>query len=240
MEYGIQLYSVRDLTEKNLDDAFRQVSALGYRFVEFAGFFGHSAEDVRAMLEKYNLTVSGTHTGWQEVAERFEETVAYHKAIGNRNIIIPGADLSDQAKLDAFVEMVNTFQPRLADEGIRLGYHNHSHEFKPNPDGSMIHDQLVYRTKIDIEIDTFWAFAAGVDPLKLMERLKDRLRVIHIKDGFRDGRGMPLGRGEASVADVYRKALEMGVPMVVESETLAPSGMDEARVCIEYLKAQEK
>lgn len=240
MEYGIQLYSVRDLTEKNLDDALRQVSALGYRFVEFAGFFGHSAEDVRAMLKKYNLTVSGTHTGWQEVAERFEETVAYHKAIGNRNIIIPGADLSDQAKLDAFVEMVNTFQPRLADEGIRLGYHNHSHEFKPNPDGSMIHDQLVYRTKIDIEIDTFWAFAAGVDPLKLMERLKDRLRVIHIKDGFRDGRGMPLGRGEAPVADVYRKALEMGVPMVVESETLAPSGMDEARVCIEYLKAQEK
>lgn len=240
MEYGIQLYSVRDLTEKNLDDALRQVSALGYRFVEFAGFFGHSAEDVRAMLKKYNLTVSGTHTGWQEIAERFEETVAYHKAIGNRNIIIPGADLSDQAKLDAFVEMVNTFQPRLADEGIRLGYHNHSHEFKPNPDGSMIHDQLVYRTKIDIEIDTFWAFAAGVDPLKLMERLKDRLRVIHIKDGFRDGRGMPLGRGEAPVADVYRKALEMGVPMVVESETLAPSGMDEARVCIEYLKAQEK
>ena len=52
MEYGIQLYSVRDLTEKNLDDALRQVSALGYRFVEFAGFFGHSAEDVRAMLEK--------------------------------------------------------------------------------------------------------------------------------------------------------------------------------------------
>ena len=101
MEYGIQLYSVRDLTEKNLDDALRQVSALGYRFVEFAGFFGHSAEDVRAMLEKYNLTVSGTHTGWQEIAERFEETVAYHKAIGNRNIIIPGADLSDQAKLDA-------------------------------------------------------------------------------------------------------------------------------------------
>ena len=109
MEYGIQLYSVRDLTEKNLDDALRQVSALGYRFVEFAGFFGHSAEDVRAMLEKYNLTVSGTHTGWKEIAERFEETVAYHKAIGNRNIIIPGADLSDQAKLDAFVEMVNTF-----------------------------------------------------------------------------------------------------------------------------------
>ena len=221
MEYGLQLFSVRDLAEKNLDEALRQVSALGYKFVEFAGFFGHSAEEVRGMLEKYGLRVSGTHTGWQEIAEHFEETVAYHKAIGNTNIIVPGADLSDQKKLDAFIEMANEFQPRLAAEGIRMGYHNHSHEFKPNSDGSMIHDQLVYRTQLELEIDTFWAFAGGVD-------------------GMKNGSGMPLGKGEAPVAAVYQKAVQMGIPMVVESETLTPSGMDEARVCIEYLNELEK
>ena len=93
MEYGIQMYSVRDFTKDDLDGALRQVSQLGYKFVEFAGFFGHSAEAVRDMLDKYGLRVSGTHTGWQEVAEHFEETVAYHKIIGNKNIIVPGADL---------------------------------------------------------------------------------------------------------------------------------------------------
>ena len=92
MEYGIQMYSVRDFTKDDLDGALRQVSELGYKFVEFAGFFGHSAEAVKAMLDKYGLRVSGTHTGWQEVAEHFEETVAYHKTIGNKNIIVPGAD----------------------------------------------------------------------------------------------------------------------------------------------------
>ena len=240
MEYGLQLFSVRDLAEKNLDEALRQVSALGYKFVEFAGFFGHSAEEVRGMLEKYGLRVSGTHTGWQEIAEYFEETVAYHKAIGNTNIIVPGADLSDQKKLDAFIEMANEFQPRLAAEGIRMGYHNHSHEFKPNSDGSMIHDQLVYRTQLELEIDTFWAFAGGVEPTEIMERLKDRVHVIHIKDGMKNGSGMPLGKGEAPVAAVYQKAVQMGIPMVVESETLTPSGMDEARVCIEYLNDLEK
>ena len=240
MEYGLQLFSVRDLTKDNLDEALRQVAGLGYKFVEFAGFFGHSAEDVKAMLDKYGLKVSGTHTGWQEVAEHFEETVAYHKTIGNTNIIVPGADLSNQQKLDAFIAMANEFQPKLAAEGISFGYHNHAHEFRPNEDGSMIHDQLVYRTNLNLEIDTYWAYVGMQHPVELMERLKDRLKVIHIKDGFADGKGKPLGMGTAPVADVYAKAVELGLPMVVESETCDPDGMTEAKICIEYLKSLEK
>ena len=240
MEYGLQLFSVRDITKDNLDDALRQVAEMGYKCVEFAGFFGHSAEDVKAMLDKYGLVCSGTHTGWQEVAEHFEETVAYHKTIGNKNIIVPGCDLSSQEKLDEFVAMANEFQPKLAAEGISFGYHNHAHEFRPNEDGSQIYDQIVYRTNLDLEIDTYWAYVGMKNPVAIMERLKDRLKVIHIKDGFEDGKGKPLGMGTAPVADVYAKAVEMGIPMVVESETLAPDGVTEAKICIEYLKSLEK
>jgi len=131
MEYGIQLYSIRDLTAKSMDEALRRVSELGYKFVEFAGFFGIPAGEIKAMLNKYGLRVSGTHTSWEEIAYRFEETVAYHKAIGNKNIIIPGGHFETQAKIDAFVKMINEFQPKLAAEGITLGYHNHACEFLP-------------------------------------------------------------------------------------------------------------
>lgn len=240
MEYGIQMYSVRDLTEVDMDAALRRVSELGYKFVEFAGFYGHTAGEIKAMLDKYGLRVSGTHTGWEEIANHFEETVAYHKAIGNTNIIIPGADLSTQPKLDAFVDMINEFQPKLAAEGISLGYHNHHREFIANEDGSMIEDQLIYRTNIDLEIDTYWAFVGMKHPVELLDRLKGRVKVIHIKDGSADGNGTPLGMGEAPVAAVYAKAIEMGLPMVVESETCKPDGMTEARICIEYLKSLEK
>ena len=240
MEYGIQLYSVRDLTEKNMDEALRQVSELGYKFVEFAGFFGIPAEEIKAMLEKYGLKVSGTHTGWKEIAEHFEETVAYHKAIGNKNIIIPGGDFSDQTKLDALIDMINEFQPKLAAEGITLGYHNHHKEFLPNKDGSNIEDQLIYRTNVMLEIDTYRAYVGMKNPIALLERLGDRVKVIHIKDGDAQGNGTPLGLGTAPVADVYAKAIEMGLPMVVESETCKPDGMTEAKICIEYLKSLEK
>ncbi|MGN1250402.1 MAG: hypothetical protein ACI4XW_10040, partial [Candidatus Spyradocola sp.] len=70
--------------------------------------------------------------------------------------------------------------------------------------------------------------------------LKDRVNVIHIKDGLDNREGKPLGMGTAPVADVYRKAVEMNIPMVVESETLTPDGLTEAKICIEFLKAQEK
>ena len=239
MEYGIQMYSVRDITETNMEGALKALAEMGYSYVEFAGFFGIPAQTIKEMLDKYGLRVSGTHTVWQEVAEHFEETLAYHKAIGNKNIIIPGADLSTKAKLDAFIDMLNEFQPKLAAEGITLGYHNHDHEFKPNEDGQIIYDEIVARTKIALEIDTYWVYAAGKDPVALMEQLKDRLPVIHIKDGLSNRDGRPLGLGTAPVKAVYNKAVEMGVPMVVESETLQPDGLTEAKICIDYLKSLE-
>jgi len=236
MEYGLQLYSVRDITDKDMAGALKSVAAMGYKFVEFAGFFGIPAAEITAMLNEYGLEISGTHTGWREIAENFEDTLAYHKAIGNKNIIIPGADLGDQTKIDAFVEMANKYQPMLAAEGISLGFHNHSGEFRPNADGSMIYSQLELRTNLEFEIDTYWAFNAKVDPLLMMERLKDRVRVIHLKDGDENGHGFALGEGKAPVAAVRQKAIDLGIRMVVESETLTPDGLSEVKRCIDYLK----
>ncbi|MBO7358638.1 MAG: sugar phosphate isomerase/epimerase [Clostridia bacterium] len=241
MEYGIQMYSVRDITKDDLRGALKRIADIGYRWVEFAGFFGHSAREVRGWLEEYGLKVSGTHTGLKELDEDFDATVQYHKTLGNRHYIIPGHDLSDQKKLDAFIEKVNAYAPVLAKEGIQLGYHNHSHEFQPNRDGSMIHEQLVCRTDLRLEIDTFWYYnATGFSAKGILERLKDRIDFIHIKDGFRGGEGKPLGYGQAPLREVYDTAKANNMLMVVESESLQPDGLTEARLCCEWLKAQEK
>lgn len=236
MEYGLQLYSVRDITGQDLEGALAKVAALGYRFVEFAGFFGHSADKVKAMLDTYGLSVSGTHTGWQELtADRIDETIAYHKSIGNKNIIIPGADLSTREKLDDLINLINEAQPKLAAAGIALGYHNHSHEFIETGYGALIHKELEERTQVEFEIDTYWAYVAGLDPIALLERLGDRVRVIHLKDGFADGHGMALGEGTAPVAAVRDYAIAHGLAMVVESETCQPTGIEEVARCMAYL-----
>ena len=239
MEYGLQMYSVRDITQDDLAGAVAKVAKIGYKLIEFAGFFGHSAQEVTAMLEENGVRVSGTHTSINDLIQDYEGTLAFHKAIGNKYYIIPGHDLSTKAKLDEFIDNVNKFQPLLAEQGITLCYHNHDHEFKPNLDGQIIYDELLARTNIGLEIDTFWAYAGGKDPIAMMEQLKDRLHFIHIKDGYADRRGEPLGRGTAPVKAVYEKAKAMGIPMIVESETLTPDGLTEAKICFDYLKAQE-
>ncbi len=238
-EYGIQLYSVRDAMKEDMEGTLQKIADMGYRFVEFAGFFGHTAEEVKAMLEKTGLACSGTHSSWEDLRPtRIAETLAYHKTIGNPCYIVPGADLSTLQKIEDFCNVMNFAQPILAAEGIRLAFHNHSGEFKVKPWGSTIHSELERRTNIDFEIDTFWTYAAGVDSVEVLKRLQDRIRVIHIKDGFADSKGIPLGRGTAPVKDVIAYASAQGWKMVVESETLTPSGLDEAAACMEYLKAE--
>lgn len=241
MDYGIQLYSIRDFAKENgLEAAIAKMAEMGYKKMEFAGFYDHTAEEVVAMLKKYDVEVSGTHSPFDDLVNNYEETVAFHKAIGNKYYIIPGYSLKNQAKLDTFIEQVNVVSKKLAADGITLAFHNHHKEFLPNEDGSQIYDQLLYRTDLKLEIDTYWAFVGMKNPLNLMERVKDRLICIHVKDGSADGHGTPLGMGEAPVAEVWAKAKEMGLPMIVESETQTPDGPTEAKICIEYLKSLEK
>lgn len=240
MEYGLQLYSVRDFTEQDLESTLKKVAELGYRYVEFAGFFGHSAEEVKAMLDRYGLIVSGTHSGLGDLDADFDATVKYHKTLGNTNYIVPGAPTWTAAELDETIEKINKYQPMLAAEGIRMAYHNHDGEFRPNADGQIPHEEMERRTNIDFQIDTFWAFVAGKDPVEVITRLKDRVHVIHLKDGLRNGKGYSLGEGEAPVAAVREKAIELGMHMVVESETLQPDGITEVSRCINYLRSLEK
>lgn len=235
MEYGIQMYSLRDLTNIDLDASLRVVAGLGYKKVEFAGFFGHTAEEVRAMLDKYNLVCSGTHTMISELANDFDGTVKFHKIIGNKKFIIPGHDLSTRTKLDEFVELCIKYQPMLKEQGIELGYHNHSHEFVDMPEGNQIHKELETRTDIFFELDTYWAYVAKLDPVATMERLKNRIKCIHLKDGSPEGIGCSLGSGSAPVAAVRAKAIEYGWDIIVESEGLNPSGTEEVSRCIGYL-----
>ncbi len=251
VEYGLQLYSVRDITKEDFKGALRQVAEMGYKYVEPAGFFGNSAEDVKAWLDEYGLICSGTHTGMDALKpENIDATIAYHKTIGCKNLIAPSADWSTAEKMDASIELLNAAQKKLAENGITLGYHNHSREFHTTDYGKIIEDEIIARTSVELEIDTFWAFNAGLDPVAYCEAHKDRIRVIHLKDGFpsaddcknylhvHDGvKGKSVGSGKAPVKAVREWAIKNNVLMVIESEGLDPTGPEEVKRCIDFLRA---
>lgn len=244
MNYGLQMYSVRDFAQNDLLGTLKKVAEIGYKDIEFAGFFGNSAEDIRATLDECGLVCNGTHTGIGELDNDFAAAVKFQHTIGSTNFIIPHADTSTKEAVDILIEKLNKYQPMLAAEGIKLAFHNHSGEFLPNKDGIIPHEEMQKRTNIEFEIDTCWAYVAGRDPVEVITTLKDRVHVIHLKDIIKNAEGKnegrALGEGSAPVAAVYARAKELGMRMVVESENLNPDGLSEVTRCMNYLRSLEK
>ena len=252
-EYGLQLYSIRDITKLDLKESLRRVAEMGYACVEFAGFFGHSAKQVKGWLDEYGLKASGTHTGIEAITpSAIKDTIAYHKEIGCTELIVPGTVYGTPEELEYTIALLNYAEKKLSCEGIKLSYHNHSKEFYPTPYGKVVQQEILDRTNVGVEIDTFWLFNAGIDPVPYLEAHKDRISVIHLKDGdiptdaVRDFatahqgvEGKSLGSGMAPVKAVREWAIKNGVLMVVESEGLDPTGPEEVKRCIDFLKSLE-
>ncbi len=253
VNYGLQLYSVRDITEKNLEEAIKRVSEMGYSAVEFAGFFDNDAKTVKSWLDKYGVTVCGTHTGVALLTpENIDATIAYHKEIGCDTLIIPMVHWQNKEITDANIKLFNELYDKLAAEGITLGYHNHSLELFPNADGLIAEDEIIKRTKLMIEIDVFWLYNAGYDVISYLEEHKDRIGVIHLKDGLskhgegasydnwiNGAAGKSSGEGNVPIADIRAWAIKNGKRMVIESEGLNPTGLEEVERCIKYLRSLE-
>ncbi len=235
----LQLFSVRDAMGNNVRQALADVAALGYQRVEFAGFFGVSPEALRDWLSESGLRVFGSHMPCDTIEENFDGIVRYHRAIGCDRITINRNQLFSLEAIDAFVEQVNRLRPRLLDEGIRLGFHNHRQEFERNPDGSIAYPHILERTELDLQLDVFWSCVVGNDPVAQMDQLGDRLHSIHLKDGRMDGTELPFGYGEMDLPAIVARANAKKIQIIAESETLNPSGLEEARICFAYLRKLE-
>ena len=249
-EYGLQMYSLHDITKGSMRLALERVAEMGYKYVEFAGFFDYMPEQIKLWLDTFGLTCSSTHTEMRYITpETIDETIRYHKIIGCKNLIVPECDWSTPEKAKAVVDALNIAQKKLAENGITLGYHNHSKEFFPNAHGIVFEDMVKAETTVDLQIDTWWAFNAGLDVVKFLEENKDRIRIIHLKDGIacapncknfdhvRDGvRGLSVGSGQNVIPEIRKWAIANGVLMVVESEGLDPTGLEEVGRCMEYLR----
>ena len=243
MKYGLQLYSVRDSAEQSFETMLSSVAKMGYSLVESAGFYDRTAEQVKDALDKCGLTLCSTHTSLRRIRDELDATIEFHKTVGCNDIIIPGAPIDTAAEIDELVEVINRAIPKIEAAGMRLHFHNHSKEFIPNADGQIPHDELALRTDVYFEIDTFWAFNAGLDPLALLDKYADRVKFVHLKDGIPQdwsdpnskAVGKALGLGKAPVEAVRNKAIEMGLTVVVESEGLDPCGLGEVEKCMNYL-----
>ena len=180
---GLQLYSIRDQCKTDLPGMLVQVSKIGYKGVEFAGYHGHSAKDLRKMLDDNGLIACGTHTPYESVlADQLQGTIEFNQTIGNKFLIVPWMtgktkqEWLDKAKLfDALVDKVKP-------HGMFVGYHAHSHDFEKF-DGESAWDLFFGNTKPEVimQLDTSNCLEGGADPVAVLKKYPGRARSIHIK-----------------------------------------------------------
>lgn len=182
---GLQLYSVRDAMEKDMDATLKAVKETGYDYVEFAGYFGKTAEEVKALLDKYELKAISVHQATDLFEKEGKAAVDYLNTIGVEYSAIPWYDKNElYNNWDETVKKFAEVSKLLKAGEIQLMYHNHDFEFV-KIDGEYVLDKL-YRTldaeTLMPEIDTCWVHYAGVDPSEYVRKYAGRIKVLHLKD----------------------------------------------------------
>ncbi len=184
---GLQLYSVRQDMEQDMDKTLGEVKAMGYDYVEFAGYFGKSAEEIKALLDKHGLKCRSVHQTHDVFLTAPEENIKFLKTIGVEYCAIPWMPPEKITSKEGFEQLVSEAKivgKLLKDAGIQLLYHNHDFEFK-TIDGETVLDKLYSELGSDIinpELDTCWVHYAGADPVEYINKYADRSQIVHLKD----------------------------------------------------------
>lgn len=232
MKTGVQLYSVREqINEKGLDEILGMIKRAGYDCVEFAGFYGLTPEEVKSLLEKHGLCGVSAHIG----ADQIESQLPYIDALGIKNVYIPwnNYDGLSGKKYDEFVAKLKAVKPLLDARGVNFGYHNHADEYRNGSD--KVADLMRDVDGLTSELDIYWATAAGLDPVAVMEKYGKRLSALHIKDMDPDAPlssptskpNAVIGEGKSHAKDAYYKAKEMGLDLVVLEVEYYPCDVEE-------------
>ena len=184
---GIQLYGVRNAMAIDFEGNLKALSDMGYEYVEFAGYYGKSSEEIKAILDKYNLKCISVHQGLDFFDENPDEKCEFLKDFGVKYSVIPWYEKSKLAGTSEWEETKQKFcnaADLFKKNGMMLGYHNHDFEYE-KANGKYLHDYIfeaVAEDKIVPELDTCWVKYAGLDPVDMIRKYKGRVEIVHLKD----------------------------------------------------------
>jgi sugar phosphate isomerase/epimerase len=196
---GIQLYTVRAETTKDLEGTLRKIYDLGFREIEFAGYYDKAPADLLRLMRSIGFTLVSAHTGASDIAANSAQIIADAKALGLKYIVCASPmALGDKEKLPygrkmdaldlsdwkANAELFNRFGAQVKSAGMTFGYHNHHVEFKKFGQ-QRAYDVLMAETDpklVKIQLDVGWAVAANQDPVAILDKYKSRVVALHVKD----------------------------------------------------------
>ena len=236
-DIGVQLYTLRDRMQEDFEGTLEQVAAIGYKEVEFAGYYDRTPEDVRALLDRLGLSAPSAHVGLDLLRNDLDGQIASAQTIGHRYLTVPAlmegfrGEMTPESWAEYAAEF-NRIGEALKEADLRFAYHNHAFEFVPAGDDRTGFDVLVQETDpalVAFELDLMWAVLGGHMPVDLIQTYPGRFEMWHVKDvrdvaGAREasGQGMAgmqgvmeriaaVGEGEIDFAPIFELREESGL-----------------------------
>lgn len=232
---GIQLYSVMSAMKSDPAGSIERLASYGYNAVELVQWggdttvFGMSAPDFKALCDKHGVSILSTHSSVVDVPEKEDSIMnawrslfSIQKSLGGKYFVIPSYPVEyTEAGIKAEAEYFNKVGALAQEYGLQLGYHNHHKEFDTPVVGSDLNmwETLAKYTdpdKVFFELDVYWSTVGGQDPVELLKKYPERIKMLHVKDDLVIGES-----GKIDFEAVFNQFYANGMKdYVVEIETL--------------------
>jgi len=238
---GVQLYTVRDAMKEDFDGTLAKAAAVGYREVEFAGYFDRSPKDVKASLDRVGLVSPSAHFNNAYLGDQWPGVLESANIIGQQYIVCSSVDEKTRQGPGGWpriAEMFNHAGEAARKAGIQFGYHNHSFEFTP-VDGKLPYDILLNSTDpnlVKMEMDLYWIVNAGADPLAYFNRYPGRFPLVHVKGRAKNG-DMTEVKADNSLdwKALFAQSEKAGIKHYFVEQDKSDSPFDSIRTSFNYL-----
>jgi sugar phosphate isomerase/epimerase len=242
---GLQLYTVRDKMKEDFEGTLARVAEIGYKEVEFAGYFNKTPAEVREILVKHGLSAPSTHMAAPDM-DAWKAAVATAKAIGHDYVVAPWIPQERRTTLDAWKRIAAEFNQvgqLVKDAGMQFAYHNHDFEF-PKLEGQVPYDVLLQNTDpklVQLEIDLYWMTKGGQDPVDYFARWPGRIPLVHVKDsaGPPEHKMADVGQGKIDWKRIFAKRDQAGIKHFFVEHDQPPQPFEDIAASYTYLKQLE-
>lgn len=242
---GLILYTVRDEMSANPESTLDRIAEIGYNWLEAAGysegrFYGHKPADFRKMIESRSMQLISSHSGLNK--ENVDEVVGASAEAGLKYVVIPSLPHNMINSIDALKktsEFMNMAGDKCRQNGIKLGFHNHTVEFA-EVEGKKPYDVMIENTDPELvvfQMDLAWITASGNDPVEYFNRYPGRFELWHVKDLSEDKKDATLGEGTMDFAPIFAAAGKAGMKyfFVEQDHSRARKPMENIKISRNFL-----
>ena len=222
-DISFQLYTARKF--EPYKKIFEYIASTGIKNVELFALSDFDEKELHDLLQQNNLTALSAHISFESF-KNLKDTIKKIKYLNIRHAIIPAPKAIPRKDFQEFFNLnesewvqfgkeISEYIKIFQDQGLTLGYHNHSFEFLKLPNGKYPIELILDQDEnLKFEIDLGWTTAGKTNPIDWIEKYKNRIIACHLKDFYSNNDMLnhsnqcPIGEGFINWKELLSKILD--------------------------------